>query len=101
MATECDMRRILLIFLGWELISRYAAIENDPLETEKLVLQTTGESTEGEILNREDVWAFESSKEEQKSLLCRGGRATEADEMRCGWVARCVVARAASVFLKK
>jgi len=55
MATECDMRRILFIFLGWELISRYAAIENDPLETEKLVLQTTGESAEGEILNGEDV----------------------------------------------
>lgn len=48
MATECDMRRrILFIFLGWELISRYAAIENDPLETEKLVLQIPGESAEG------------------------------------------------------
>lgn len=45
MTTECDMRRrLLFIFLGWELISRYAAIENDPLETGKLVLQTTGET---------------------------------------------------------
>ena len=52
----------MLIFLRGELISMYAAIENDPLETEKLVLQSIRESTEREIpcerngiLIREDV----------------------------------------------
>lgn len=77
MATECDMRRILLIFLGWELISRYAAIENDPLETEKLVLQTTGESTEGEILNREMCEPLRAAKR-SKNHFC----AVEAEPQR-------------------